>query len=207
MTAAAVPDSVVPDPVTPGPVVPDSAPRGVPRPDPRDDVRWMQRALREAEIALEAGEVPIGCVVVLGERVIGRGWNRVETTGDPTAHAEMLAITAATSTLGHSRLTGARVYVTVEPCLMCAGALLLARVEEIVYGAPEPKFGAMGSQLRVQDAEGFNHRYRVRGGILAEESASMLREFFRALRKRGGGGVDGGLPSPPPGVLDLGSGD
>jgi tRNA(adenine34) deaminase len=163
------------------------------QPDPTDDERWMQRALREAETALEAGEVPIGCVVVLGGRVIGRGWNRVETTQDPTAHAEMLAITAATSTLGHSRLTGARVYVTVEPCLMCAGALLLARVEEIVYGAPEPKFGAMGSQLRIQDAGGFNHRYRVRGGVLAEESASMLREFFRTLRKSGRGSGSGGL--------------
>jgi tRNA(adenine34) deaminase len=145
----------------------------------------MQRALREAENALEAGEVPIGCVVVLDGRIIGRGWNRVETTGDPTAHAEMLAVTAAASTLGHSRLNGARVFVTVEPCLMCAGALLLARVEEIVFGAPEPKFGAMGSRLRIQDAEGLNHRYRVRGGVLAEESASLLREFFRALRKNG----------------------
>ena len=153
----------------------------------------MQRALHEAQTALEAGEVPIGCVVVLGERVIGRGWNRVETTRDPTAHAEMLAITAATSTLGHSRLTGARVYVTVEPCLMCAGALLLARVEEIVFGASEPKFGALGSQLRLQDAAGFNHRYRVRGGVLAEESASLLREFFRALRKSGRAGGDPGV--------------
>jgi tRNA(adenine34) deaminase len=153
----------------------------------------MQRALHEAQTALEVGEVPIGCVVVLGERVIGRGWNRVETTQDPTAHAEMLAITAATSTLGHSRLIGARVYVTVEPCLMCAGALLLARVEEIVFGASEPKFGAMGSQLRIQDAEGFNHRYRVRGGVLAEESASLLREFFRALRKGGRAGEDRGV--------------
>lgn len=162
---------------------PGPAPGDAPRLDPTDDERWMQRALREAETALEAGEVPIGCVVVLGERVIGRGWNRVETTGDPTAHAEMLAITAATSTLGHSRLIGARVFVTVEPCLMCAGALLLARVEEIVFGAPEPKFGALGSQLCIQDAQGFNHRYRVRGGVLAAESASLLREFFRALRK------------------------
>jgi tRNA(adenine34) deaminase len=162
----------------------------------------MRRALREAQTALEAGEVPIGCVVVLGERVIGRGWNRVETTGDPTAHAEMLAITAATSTLGHSRLIGARVFVTVEPCLMCAGALLLARVEEIVFGAPEPKFGAMGSQLRIQDAAGFNHRYRVRGGVLAEESASLLRAFFQALRKDGHStGEDGrpDLPKQPPG--------
>lgn len=146
----------------------------------------MRRALREAEVALGSGEVPVGCVVVLDGRVIGRGWNRVETTGDPTAHAEMLAITAAASTLGHARLMGARVFVTVEPCVMCAGALLLARVEEIVFGAPEPKFGALGSRLRIQDAEGFNHQYRVRGGVCAEESASLLREFFRTLRKDGG---------------------
>jgi tRNA(adenine34) deaminase len=147
----------------------------------------MRRALREAESALEAGEVPIGCVVVLEGRVIGRGWNRVETSGDPTAHAEMLAITAATSTVGYARLTGARVFVTVEPCVMCSGALLLARVDEIVFGANEPKFGALGSRLRIQDETGFNHRYRVRGGVLAAESASLLREFFRRLRegKRG----------------------
>ena len=174
----------------------------------------MRRALREAEIALDAGEVPIGCVVVLGERIIGRGWNRAETTRDPTAHAEMLAITAATSTLGHSRLSGARVFVTVEPCVMCAGALLLARVDEVVYGAPEPKFGAMGSRVRIQDVEGLNHRYHVRGGILAEQSAGMLREFFRALRKGGrpagdGGAGDGieegmlhrGFESGPPGEV------
>jgi tRNA(adenine34) deaminase len=164
----------------------------------------MRRALREAETAFEAGEVPIGCVVVLDGRVIGRGWNRVETTQDPTAHAEMLAITAAASTLGHARLIGARVYVTVEPCVMCAGALLLARVEEIVFGAPEPKFGAMGSQLRIQDTDGFNHRYRVRGGVLAEESASLLREFFRAVRKDGraidGGGPDDGAGAEMPGL-------
>ena len=172
--------------------IPDPAPVGAGRPDPADDQRWMRRALREAETALEAGEVPIGCVVVLDGRVIGRGWNRVETTRDPTAHAEMLAITAATSTLGHSRLIGARVFVTVEPCLMCAGALLLARVGEIVFGAFEPKFGAMGSQLCIQDVEGFNHRYRVRGGVLAEESASLLREFFRARRQDGRTGDEGG---------------
>ncbi len=177
---------------------PGLAPRDLPFVDPADDERWMRRALREAEIALASGEVPIGCVVELDGRVIGRGWNRVETTGDPTAHAEMLAITAATATLGHSRLNGARVFVTVEPCLMCAGALLLARVDEIVFGAPEPKFGAMESRLRVQDVEGFNHRYRVRGGILAAESASLLREFFRSLRSDGRAAAAGELGDSRP---------
>jgi tRNA(adenine34) deaminase len=180
------------------------APRDEDSADPDTDLRWMRRALREAETALDSGEVPIGCVVVLADRVIGRGWNRVETTGDPTAHAEMLAITAATSTVGYSRLEGARVYVTVEPCLMCAGALLLARVDAVIFGASEPKFGALGSRLRIQDAGGFNHRYLVRGGVLAEESASLLREFFRSLRerRRTGSGAKNGCDDPVSGLID-----
>jgi tRNA(adenine34) deaminase len=159
-----------------------------------DDERWMGLALREAEAARAAGEVPVGCVVVLEERVIGRGWNRTESTADPTAHAEMIAITAAAATLGYARLNGARVYVTVEPCVMCAGALLLARVEEIVFGAPEPKFGALGSRLRLQDEEGFNHRLRVRSGVRGEECADLLRSFFGDLRKVGSAGE--GTPAP-----------
>ena len=143
----------------------------------------MGLALREAETAREAGEVPIGCVVVHEGRVIGRGWNQTEAHHDPTAHAEMVAITAATATLGYPRLTGARVYVTVEPCVMCAGALLLSRVDEVIYGAPEPKFGALGSRLRLQDEGSFNHRFEVRAGVRAGESAELLRAFFRALRR------------------------
>jgi tRNA(adenine34) deaminase len=145
----------------------------------------MGLALDGARRALEAGEVPIGCVLVLGQRVIGRGWNRVESAGDPTAHAEMVAISAAASTMGAPRLVGARAYVTVEPCLMCAGAFLLARVDEVVYGTAEPKFGAVESRLRILEAEGFNHRYSVRAGVRSEESAALLREFFRKLRREG----------------------
>lgn len=145
----------------------------------------MRQALREAAAALEAGEVPVGCVIVHGGRVIGRGWNRTEAAEDPTAHAEMLAITAAASTLGYARLNGARAYITVEPCLMCAGALLLARVDEIIFGAREPKFGAFGSRLDLAEVEGLNHTFaRIAGGILEEEAASLLREFFRRLRAR-----------------------
>lgn len=150
-----------------------------------DDERWMRLALREAQTAAAAGEVPVGCVIVHGDRVIGRGWNRTESGADPTAHAEMVAITAAASTLGYARLTGARAFVTVEPCPMCAGALLLARVEAVVFGAAEPKFGALGSRLRLHEVAGFNHAFTVRGGVLAEESAALLREFFRRLREKG----------------------
>ncbi len=145
----------------------------------------MRQALREAFTALEAGEVPVGCVIVHGERVIGRGWNRTEAAEDPTAHAEMLAITAAASTLGYARLTGARAYVTLEPCVMCAGALLLARVDEIIFGAREPKFGAFGSRLDLARVEGLNHTFaRVRSGVLEDEARSLMQEFFRRLRAR-----------------------
>jgi tRNA(adenine34) deaminase len=145
----------------------------------------MGLALREAEAARKAGEVPIGCVIVHEGRVIGRGWNQTETHHDPTAHAEMVAITAAAATLGYARLNDAQVYVTVEPCVMCTGALLLARVAEVIYGAPEPKFGALGSRLRLQEESSFNHRFRVRSGVRAEEAAALLKEFFRALRRGG----------------------
>ncbi len=143
----------------------------------------MRQALREAERAFEAREVPVGCVIVLEGRVIGRGWNRTEGSGDPTAHAEMLAIGAAASTLGYPRLTGATVYVTAEPCIMCTGALLLARVDRVVFGASEPKFGALGSRISMQDIAGLNHRFEVCGGCLADEAASLMREFFRTLRQ------------------------
>ena len=150
-----------------------------------DIERWMRQALGEAEQAAEEGEVPVGCVIVAEGRIIGRGHNRVEALQDPTAHAEMLALTAATSTIGSWRLEGAEVYVTVEPCLMCVGALLLARVETIFFGPHEPKFGACGSIIDAPAVSGWNHKLRVVGGILAEESASLLRGFFR--KKRGGG--------------------
>jgi tRNA(adenine34) deaminase len=149
-----------------------------------DDVRWMRQALHAAVVAQEAGEVPVGCVIVQDDRVIGRGWNRTESAGDPTAHAEILAISAAAATLGTTRLTGAQVFVTVEPCLMCAGALLLARVQKVIFGAKEAKFGALGSRLNILDVQGFNHRYDVRSGVLAEEAAELIQSFFRTLRAK-----------------------
>jgi tRNA(adenine34) deaminase len=138
-----------------------------------DIERWMRQALREAELAAEEGEVPV----------------RVEALQDPTAHAEMLALTAATSTVGSWRLEGAQVYVTVEPCMMCVGALLLARVEAIFFGPHEPKFGACGSIIDAPAIPGWNHKLRVVSGILAEESASLLRAFFREKREEARGGT------------------
>lgn len=148
-----------------------------------DDERWMRKALAEAEGAAEAGEVPVGCVIVHDGRLIGRGANRTETANDPTAHAEMIAISAAASTLGFSRLDGATVYVTAEPCLMCAGALVLARVERVVYGTHEPKFGAFESRLRLREVTGLNHSFAIEGGVLAGEAAALMKSFFRELRK------------------------
>lgn len=147
-----------------------------------DPERWMRQALREAEDAASEGEVPVGCVIVLEGRVVGRGHNRVESLQDPTAHAEMLAITAAASTTGSWRLEGTSAYVTVEPCLMCVGALLLARVEAVWFGPREPKFGGCGSIVDAPSLTGWNHRLRAVGGILEEESAALMREFFRKRR-------------------------
>ena len=155
----------------------------------------MRQALREAEQAAEEGEVPVGCVIVSEGRIIGRGHNRVEALQDPTAHAEMLALTAAASTVGSWRLEGAEVYVTVEPCLMCVGALQLARVATIFFGPHEPKFGACGSIIDAPSFPGWTHKLRVVGGILAEESASMLRAFFREKREEGRGGAQDGVES------------
>ncbi len=143
---------------------------------------WMRLALQEAEAAANEDEVPVGCVVVHEGRLIGRGHNRVESLQDPTAHAEILALTAAAATLGSWRLPGACAYVTVEPCLMCAGALILARIETIWFGPREPKFGACGSLLDAPALEGLNHRLRAVGGILEDESAALLRDFFRRRR-------------------------
>ncbi len=147
-----------------------------------DDAYWMEKALGEARGAFDCGEVPVGCVIVAENRLLGRGHNRVESLQDPTAHAEILAISAAAGTLGTWRLTGASAFITVEPCAMCMGAFYLARVARVVYGAPEPKFGACGSRLDLTKAEGLNHTLRVEGGLLAEEAAALMRQFFKSLR-------------------------
>ncbi len=149
------------------------------------DAHWMRRALKEAREGAEAGEVPIGCVIVgEGGQLLGRDHNRVEALQDATAHAEILAISAAARTLGSWRLLGATAYVTAEPCAMCMGAFHQARVDRVVYGAAEPKFGACGSRLDLTQLEGLNHTLRVEGGLLADEAAELLREFFRTLRRK-----------------------
>lgn len=148
-----------------------------------DDLHWMQRALAEARGAADCGEVPVGCVIVGQSRILGRGHNRVEGLQDPTAHAEILAISAAAGTIGSWRLTGTTAYVTVEPCAMCMGAFYLARVARVVYGAREPKFGACGSCLDLTAADGLNHTLRVEEGLLADEAAALMRHFFKSLRR------------------------
>ncbi len=137
----------------------------------------------EAETALEEGEVPVGCVIVKDGILIGRGHNRVEALKDPTAHAEILALTAAAIKLVNWRLTGATVYITLEPCLMCTGALVLARPERVVFGARDPKFGCLGSQYDIARDNRFNHCFAVTSGVLAEEASSILQHFFRMQRE------------------------
>ena len=135
-----------------------------------------------AREAAQRDEVPVGCVVVDGEEVVGRGYNLRESLGDPTAHAEILALREAARAVGSWRLEGCTVYVTLEPCCMCAGAMVLARVERLVYGAPDPRGGAAGSLYNVVQDERLNHRLRVTPGVLAEECGEILRDFFRRKR-------------------------
>jgi tRNA(adenine34) deaminase len=148
---------------------------------PREEY-FMRLALREAERALEHDDVPIGCVVVHAGEVIGSAPNERELRGDPTAHAEILAIREASERLGGWRLLDTVLYVTLEPCAMCAGAMVLARIPRVVWGAPDPKAGAAGSVLDVLDEPRLNHRPDVAGGLLAEDSAALLREFFASRR-------------------------
>jgi tRNA(adenine34) deaminase len=148
---------------------------------PRDEY-FMRLALREAERALDHDDVPVGCVIARDQEVIGAAPNERELRSDPTAHAEILALRAAAQALGNWRLTDAVVYVTLEPCAMCAGALVLARVPRVVYGTTDPKAGAAGSVLNVLAEPKLNHRPQVAGGLLAEESAGLLREFFATRR-------------------------
>jgi len=151
--------------------------------DPEDHQYWMGEALREAEAAAERGEVPIGAVVVHEGRIIGRGHNQTEMLRDATAHAEMLALTQAAEALGNWRLTGATLYCTVEPCTMCCGAMVLCRVTRVVYGAADPKFGAVVSIADVLGNPRHNHRVQVLSGVRADEAAALLQAFFQSLRK------------------------
>ena len=151
-----------------------------------DDQRWMTVALHEARAAAEADEVPVGCVVVHDGVIVGRGRNQVEALGDATAHAEILAIGAASNALESWRLNPCTLYVTLEPCAMCAGAIILARVGRLVYGADDPKAGACGSVLDVIHEPRLNHRVAVTGGVLAGEAGELLREFFARRRRPDG---------------------
>jgi tRNA(adenine34) deaminase len=146
------------------------------------DERFMRLALREAERALEHDDVPVGAVVVHDGEVAGAAHNERELRQDPTAHAELLAIREASRALGRWRLLDCVLYVTLEPCAMCAGAIVLARVPRVFYGASDPKAGAAGSVLDVLDEPSLNHRPQVEAGLLAEESAALLRDFFGERR-------------------------
>lgn len=145
----------------------------------------MEEALALARQALPAEDVPIGAVVVRDGRIIGRGYNQREKLQDPTAHAEMIALTAAAGYLGQWRLEGCTMYVTLEPCVMCAGALVLARVERLVYGATDAKAGACGSLFTITQDPRLNHRIPTVAGVLVEPAAKLLRDFFRRRRERG----------------------
>jgi tRNA(adenine34) deaminase len=147
----------------------------------------MREALALARAAGERGEVPVGAVAVFEGRIVGRGANARESAHDPTAHAELLAIQDAARTLGRWRLTGVTVYVTLEPCAMCAGAMILARIDRLVYGASDPKAGAAGSVMDLTADPRLNHRFPVERDLLAEESGELLRAFFRARRPSGNG--------------------
>ena len=147
-----------------------------------EDDRFMGLALEEARAALAAGEVPVGAVVVLEGRVIGRGHNQPVGLKDPTAHAEVLALRAAGQVVGNYRLPDAVLYSSVEPCAMCCGAAVLARVARVVYGAPDPKAGAARTLYRLLDDVRLNHRAVVQGDVRGAESAALLREFFEARR-------------------------
>ena len=143
----------------------------------------MGRAIEQARLALAAGEVPIGAVVVVDEAIVGEGFNQPISTSDPTAHAEIVALRAAARAVGNYRLTESRLYVTVEPCLMCVGAMVHARVVEVVYGAPEPKSGALVSSVAAHEFPGLNHRFSIRGGVREEECRQLIQAFFREKRR------------------------
>jgi len=146
--------------------------------------RWMREALKEARHAFRKGDVPVGAIVVFENKIIGRGYNQVELLQDPTAHAEMIAITSATNTLGKKWLIDASLYVTIEPCSMCAGAIVLARLKRVVYGAQDLKTGAHSSLFNLLNEPRLNHKVEVLPGVLSSECENQMSAFFEELRKR-----------------------
>lgn len=151
-----------------------------------NDTYWMRLALQEAEKGFRIGEVPVGAVIVLDGQIIGRGFNQTEKLSDPTAHAEILAITSACQAVGDWRLDNAELFCTLEPCSMCAGAAVLARIKRIVFGAADPKFGACGSIFNIPVEPRLNHRIIVESGVMESEVADMMRTFFREIRRSKG---------------------
>ena len=149
-----------------------------------DSYKFMYAALQEAEKSLENNEVPVGAVVVHNNRIIGRGFNQVEMLKDPTAHAEMIAVTAATNYLGNWRLTDCSIYVTLEPCIMCTGALLHSRMQNVFFSTFDSKFGACGSVYNLAGESKYNHKLTVFSGLYADESEKLLKEFFAKLRNK-----------------------
>jgi len=145
---------------------------------------YMREALKEAQKAFSRDEVPVGCVIVHKGAIVGRGHNQVEMLKDPTAHAEMLALTSAANSLGAKWLNEAAVYVTIEPCSMCSGAMVLARVKSLFYGASDPKTGGCGSVFNIVNSKKLNHRIKVVKGVLEEECAELLKEFFKFKRAK-----------------------
>lgn len=149
-----------------------------------DDAAWMRLALEQAALAAAAGEVPVGALVIKDGEIMGRGHNRNLLDDDPTAHAEIIALRQAAARLGNHRLTGCTMVATIEPCSMCAGALIHARIARLVYGASDPKAGAAGSVLQVINHPGLNHRMEVTAGVLSSECSEILQEFFRRKRQQ-----------------------
>jgi tRNA(adenine34) deaminase len=150
----------------------------------REDAAWMELALEQAQLAAAAGEVPVGALVIKDGEIIGRGHNRNLLDNDPTAHAEIVALRQAAARLGNHRLTGCVMVATIEPCSMCAGALIHARIARLVYGASDPKAGAAGSLLQVLNHPGLNHKTEVTAGVLAGKCSEVLQAFFRQKRQQ-----------------------
>ncbi len=151
---------------------------------PGEDAVWMELALEQARLAAAAGEVPVGALVIRDGEIIGQGHNRNLLDNDPTAHAEIIALRQAAARLGNHRLTGCTMVATIEPCSMCAGALIHARIARLVYGASDPKAGAAGSTLQVINHPSLNHRMEVTAGVLAEKCSEILQKFFRQKRQQ-----------------------
>jgi tRNA(adenine34) deaminase len=146
------------------------------------DEFWMNLALLAAQQALDAGEVPVGAIVVLGDEIVGRGWNRNLSEHDPSAHAEIVALRNAGIAIGNHRLIGCELFATIEPCAMCAGAMVHARLSRLVYGADDPKAGAVHSVMQVLNHPQLNHKMEVRGGVVADRCAELLQQFFKSRR-------------------------